>query len=207
MGAGIDSRSAMELRQALSTTLGMSLPVTLLYDYQSVAAISGYITSALQQQLQVAGTAAGPEGAGATAAPAAAGAEIVDAGLSANKPSPLLKTLRAMPAPRPLFLAAPGVANAQSAYFAFANFLAWSDQPIYVLDKDNDMDIYTLARANAEDILKVQPQVGAGQWLALCFACSNTVNCTVWPCYDNLPLRCCAVLAMLRPILKCLRSL
>ena len=57
------------------------------------------------------------------------------------KPSPLLKTLRPSVPARPLFLAAPGVANAQSAYFSFSSFLQWSDQPIYVLDKDNDLDI------------------------------------------------------------------
>lgn len=50
------------------------------------------------------------------------------------------------------------MANAQSAYFAFAQFLSWSDQPIYVLEKDNDLDIHALARANARDILKVQPE-------------------------------------------------
>ena len=59
---------------------------------------------------------------------------------------------------RPLFLAAPGVANAQSAYFSFSQFLHWSDQPIYVLDKDNDLNIAQLARQNASDIVKVQPQ-------------------------------------------------
>ena len=54
------------------------------------------------------------------------------------------------PAPvRPLFLAAPGVANAQSAYFSFSRYLAWSDQPIYVLEKDNALDIAQLARRNA----------------------------------------------------------
>lgn len=37
-----------------------------------------------------------------------------------------------------------GVANAQSAYFSFAQFLSWSDQPIYVLDKDNDLSIAQL---------------------------------------------------------------
>lgn len=58
----------------------------------------------------------------------------------------------------PLFLAAPGVANAQSAYFSFSQFLQWSDQPIYVLDKDNDLSIASLARQNAADIVKVQPQ-------------------------------------------------
>ena len=58
----------------------------------------------------------------------------------------------------PLFLAAPGVANAQSAYFSFSQFLQWSDQPIYVLDKDNDLSIADLAKQNAADILKVQSQ-------------------------------------------------
>lgn len=61
-----------------------------------------------------------------------------------EKPSNLLKLLRPAPPNRPLFLAAPGVANAQSAYFAFTAFLNWSDQhPIYVLDKDNDLDVAT----------------------------------------------------------------
>lgn len=65
---------------------------------------------------------------------------------------------RAPPAVSPLFLAAPGVANAQAAYFAFARFLTWSNQPIYVLDKDNDLNIEQLARQNAEDMLKVQSE-------------------------------------------------
>jgi len=50
------------------------------------------------------------------------------------------------------------VANAQSAYFSFSQFLQWSDQPIYVLDKDNDLNIAQLARQNASDIIKVQPE-------------------------------------------------
>lgn len=54
---------------------------------------------------------------GGGAAGASAGAE------ADNKPSSLLKTLRPAPPPRPLFLAAPGVANAQSAYFSFSSFL------------------------------------------------------------------------------------
>ena len=65
---------------------------------------------------------------------------------------------RGAAAQRPLFLAAPGVANAQSAYFSFSQFLQWSDQPIYVLDKDNDLNIAQLARQNAADIVKVQPE-------------------------------------------------
>jgi hypothetical protein len=63
------------------------------------------------------------------------------------QPSNLLKVLRPPPAPRPLFLAAPGVANAQSAYFSFSSFLQWADQPIYVLDKDNDLDIARCGQA------------------------------------------------------------
>ena len=50
---------------------------------------------------------------------------------------------------RPLFLAAPGVANAQSAYYSFSRYLAWSTQPIYVLEKDNALNIAQLARRNA----------------------------------------------------------
>jgi hypothetical protein len=45
------------------------------------------------------------------------------AAAAAAKPSELLKTLRPPPVNRPLFLAAPGVANAQSAYFSFSSFL------------------------------------------------------------------------------------
>lgn len=82
----------------------------------------------------------------------------VQQAVDGNKPSELLKLLRGAPPPRPLFLAAPGVANAQSAYFAFSQFLAWSDQPIYVLEKDNDLNMYDLARQNARDMLKVQPE-------------------------------------------------
>lgn len=68
------------------------------------------------------------------------------AGAAAAGPSKLLKLLRPPPATRPLFLAAPGVANAQSAYFSFSSFLQWADQPIYVLDKDNDLDIQRYGR-------------------------------------------------------------
>ena len=42
--------------------------------------------------------------------------------------------------------------------FSFSQFLQWSDQPIYVLDKDNDLNIAQLARQNASDIVKVQPE-------------------------------------------------
>lgn len=153
--AGVDSRAAMELRQTLSTTLGVPLPVTLLYDHQSVAEIIDYIQEQLAtaEQMQPGASDSDREGEesdddgsteaklrGGRSAVAAANAAAA-AAAAASRPSVLLKTLRASPSPRPLFLAAPGVANAQSAYFSFSQFLAWSDQPIYVLDKDNDLDI------------------------------------------------------------------
>lgn len=34
----------------------------------------------------------------------------------------------------------------------------WSSQPIYVLDKDNDLDVPALARRNAADMVRVQPE-------------------------------------------------
>ena len=58
--------------------------------------------------------------------------------------------------------------------FAFAQFLSWSDQPIYVLEKDNDLDIATLARRNAADILKVLNRGMAGH------ACPCQL-CMCWP--------------------------
>ena len=123
----------------------LQLPVTLLYDHQSVAAVVEYING----QLTAAAAAAAAEGAGGADAPTGAGADAgsdsdaeditgaaqrvphgragaagTTAGTAAgDKPSDLLKLLRPPQAPRPLFLAAPGVANAQSAYFSFSQFL------------------------------------------------------------------------------------
>lgn len=37
MGVGVDSRAAMELRASLASSTGLTLPPTLLYDYQTVA--------------------------------------------------------------------------------------------------------------------------------------------------------------------------
>ena len=34
----------------------------------------------------------------------------------------------------------------------------WSTQPIYVLDKDNDLDVSALAARNAADMVRVQPE-------------------------------------------------
>ncbi len=158
ISAGVDSRAGMELRRNLSESLGMPLPVTLLYDFQSVDEIVSYLEDQITKQ--VAQPGGGQQGPGIVdedeeedeldggdgvrrsrqvAAPAAA--DGPSAAATPGQPSELLKLLRPPPTPRPLFLAAPGVANAQSAYFSFASFLQWADQPIYVLDKDNDLDI------------------------------------------------------------------
>lgn len=167
MSAGLDSRGGMELRRTLATALGMQLPVTLLYDYQSIDAIVEYINGAVVE----AAAKAGDQGPLATADGEESDEEVgyytrggggskSTALATSSQPqiSKLLKTLRPSPTERPLFLAAPGVANAQSAYFSFSTFLQWSTQPIYVLDKDNDLDLRALALQNASDIVAVCPE-------------------------------------------------
>jgi hypothetical protein len=154
----------MELRATLADQLGVNLPVTVLYDAQTINQLVQFINKQLvatpaargglvsDDEEESNGDPVTARRAGQAPAAAAATAEA-----ESSKPSELMKLLRGAPTPRPLFLAAPGVANAQSAYFAFAQFLNWSDQPIYVLEKDNDLNVYELARQNARDILKVQP--------------------------------------------------
>ena len=163
MAAGIDSRGGMELRRSLAEALGMQLPVTLLYDYQSINAIVDYVNTTISEAAaKAAGTAGGdgdaPVGVSASDAeggvrgdsgsgPPSRGNRGAANGTApaADRPSELMKTLRPPATLRPLFLAAPGVANAQSAYFSFSQFLSWSSQPIYVLDKDNDLNVSQLA--------------------------------------------------------------
>lgn len=116
----------------------MQLPVTLLYDYQSVGEVVEYINGVLMEGAAVsvaAGAAELPGGAGAESdsdveeftgsaqRQPRSGAGAAAAAAADSKPSQLLKTLRLAPPERPLFLAAPGVANAQSAYFSFSQFL------------------------------------------------------------------------------------
>jgi hypothetical protein len=153
----------MELRATLADQLGINLPVTVLYDAQTINQLVEFIN---EQLVAAPAAAAGglvsedeedSDDDSATARRAEQAAAAAAASAESSKPSELMKLLRGAPTPRPLFLAAPGVANAQSAYFAFAQFLNWSDQPIYVLEKDNDLNVYELARQNARDILKVQP--------------------------------------------------
>jgi len=159
MASGLDSRAAMELRATLADQLGVSLPVTLLYDAQTINQLVEFIND----QLTTAPAAAEGDqrSEDEDGADEQAGADRAQQTSVTDKPSELLKLLRGAPTPRPLFLAAPGVANAQSAYFAFAQFLNWSDQPIYVLEKDNDLNVYDLARQNARDILKVRQKTKA----------------------------------------------
>lgn len=160
MSSGLDSRAGMELRATLADQLGVNLPVTVLYDAQTINQLVGFINDKLTESHATAGGRLVSDNEDATSDEGDSVAEqqrVAAAAADSSKPSELLKLLRGAPTPRPLFLAAPGVANAQSAYFAFAQFLNWSDQPIYVLEKDNDLNVYDLARQNARDILKVQP--------------------------------------------------
>lgn len=91
MSAGLDSRGGMELRRALGDTLGLDLPVTLLYDYQSISAIVGYISSLTETQAhaEAQGQWGDEEDEGSSGSVRARVAQAV-----AEKPSKLLKTLR-----------------------------------------------------------------------------------------------------------------
>lgn len=61
--AGVDSRAGMELRRALAEGLGVSLPVTLLYDRQSVSEIVSYIEEHVSTHAAAAGAQVSrPEG-------------------------------------------------------------------------------------------------------------------------------------------------
>lgn len=107
MSAGLDSRGGMELRRALGETLGLDLPVTLLYDYQSILAIVTYINSLVEAQSQAQAQAQAQAGGGieaeanwsdeqeeeGRAGPARRGV-VALAEAAAEKPSKLLKTLR-----------------------------------------------------------------------------------------------------------------
>lgn len=159
MSSGLNSRAGMELRASLADQLGVNLPVTVLYDAQTINQLVGFINEKLTETHAAAGgqLVSDDEDTSEEGDAVADQQHLAAAAADSSKPSELLKLLRGAPTPRPLFLAAPGVANAQSAYFAFAQFLNWSDQPIYVLEKDNDLNVYDLARQNARDILKVQP--------------------------------------------------
>lgn len=50
MTAGLDSLGGMELRRGLAETLDLELPQTLLYDYQSIAAITAHLNSLVEAE-------------------------------------------------------------------------------------------------------------------------------------------------------------
>lgn len=50
MDAGLDSLGAVELRSALSQACGAELPVSLTFDYPTVAALSQYLAGITGQQ-------------------------------------------------------------------------------------------------------------------------------------------------------------
>jgi hypothetical protein len=56
MSAGLDSLGAVELRNSLEASLGLTLPGTLVFDYPTVDALSDYVLS-----IQVEAGALGPE--------------------------------------------------------------------------------------------------------------------------------------------------
>jgi len=147
MASGLDSRSAMELRGMLNRNLEVKLPATLLYDCQTVDAIAEAVID-LEGAKKKHGSSDGKERS-------SQGIDKEKLELAVN-PTPTVKTLRGS-VHRPLFLAAPGVANGQSAYFSFMSHLAYCDQPIYTLEKDNAFTIAELAARHVEDILKIQP--------------------------------------------------
>lgn len=93
MSAGLDSRGGMELRRALGDTLRLDLPVTLLYDYQSISAVVGYVEGLVEAQVQGHGDSSGSRDGGheqgASEVPGRKAALP-----AADKPSKLLKTLR-----------------------------------------------------------------------------------------------------------------
>merc|ERR1712164_142473 len=144
MASGLDPRSAMELRGMLNRNLEVKLPATLLYDCQTVDAIAEAVIDLEGEKMKNGGSSGGSQ---------EINKEMLE--LAVN-PTPTVKTLRGS-VHRPLFLAAPGVANGQSAYFSFMSHLAYCDQPIYTLEKDNAFTIAELAARHVEDILKIQP--------------------------------------------------
>jgi thioesterase domain-containing protein/3-oxoacyl-(acyl-carrier-protein) synthase/acyl carrier protein len=150
MASGLDSRSAMELRGMLNRNLEVKLPATLLYDCQTVDAIAEAVIDLEGEKKKNA-----PRGSSNGKERSSQGIDKEKLELAVN-PTPTVKTLRGS-VHRPLFLAAPGVANGQSAYFSFMSHLAYCDQPIYTLEKDNAFTIAELAARHVEDILKIQP--------------------------------------------------
>lgn len=120
MAAGLDSRGAMELRGMLQEQLGLDVPTTMLYDAQTVSQAVDYLDNMIRDDE---GGEGGPLEAPGPSAQARTGVQLLKPLRYAVCTLFLLQprsSCRHAPAPRPLFLIAPGIANAQAAYFAFA---------------------------------------------------------------------------------------
>lgn len=101
MAAGLDSRGGFELRRALGEALSIQLPVTLLYDYQSVAAMTEFIAEEVAKSSAADSAVAAADvapAAGSLALSAGERALAAQQGRSATagqpQPSNLLKILR-----------------------------------------------------------------------------------------------------------------
>ena len=80
MDAGLDSLSAVEFKNAAESRLGVSLPVTAVFDYPTLSSLAGYIHSQLGPASGVAEGAAGSESLPkAASAPSASWAAILGA--------------------------------------------------------------------------------------------------------------------------------
>jgi acyl carrier protein len=91
MAAGLDSRGAMELRRGLGRALAMTLPVTLLYDQQTVAAIVEYVNARVAASGAGGGAGGAEDGLEASPHHEQWGGH---SGGAPDQPSELLKTLR-----------------------------------------------------------------------------------------------------------------
>jgi acyl carrier protein len=73
MEAGLDSLSAVELRNSLEAKLGVELPTTLVFDYPTMASLAGFLASTVQPGAvqQVEGDSGSPSDSETTAVPTA----------------------------------------------------------------------------------------------------------------------------------------
>jgi hypothetical protein len=112
----------VSFRGALEDELGVELPSTLLYDHRTL------------DEIAVALDTAGSGDYGPLAVPDDGFAGDLAVVAAPDYPSARVRILRGV-RDRPLFLAAPGVANAQAAYFGLLPALAFSRQAVLVVDK------------------------------------------------------------------------